>query len=109
MPDEYNLGPLSRIPPGEGKAFALGGCEVAVFRTRGGAVHATEARCPHRGGPLADGMLGGGVLVCPLHAMKFEIASGAAMGQGCAPVRVYPVRVSAEGEIFLQLSDPRNQ
>lgn len=105
---EYNLGPITRIPLGEGRTFAAGGREVAVFRTRGGAVHATEARCPHRGGPLADGMVGGGVLVCPLHAMKFDLSSGAAVGHGCGPVRIHPVRLSGRGEILLQLVEMRN-
>ena len=48
----YNLGPLTRLPPGEGRTFRIGASAVAVFRTREGRVFATQATCPHKNGPL---------------------------------------------------------
>ena len=65
MAERYSLGPIHHIPPGEGRNFKLGDRKVAVFRTRDGGVFATQASCPHRAGPLADGLLGGHSLVCP--------------------------------------------
>ena len=62
------LGPVDAIPIGEGRAFAVGPAQVAVFRLRDGTLRATQARCPHAGGPLADGQLDMTRIVCPLHA-----------------------------------------
>ena len=62
----YDLGPIDRIPQGEGQTFVVAGREVAVFRTRGAdTVHATQARCPHKAGLLADGIVGDGKVSVP--------------------------------------------
>ncbi len=86
------LGPLAGIPPGEGRAFVVGAAEIAVFHTREGGVFATQAQCPHRGGPLADGLTDGGHVVCPLHDRVYCLATGAGIGNECS-IRVYPVTV----------------
>jgi nitrite reductase (NADH) small subunit len=102
MTDTINLGPADRIPPGEGRVFTVEGLRIAIFRTRDGAVFATQADCPHRQGPLADGLLGGGVLVCPLHARKWALGTGAPVaGNDCPPLVTYPVALSPEGELLL--------
>lgn len=95
------LGPLSAIPLGEGRTFEVAGATVAVFRARSGEVFATQASCPHRGGPLADGMVGGGLVACPLHAFKFELSTGRAVGHDCGSLRTYPVEVTETGELIL--------
>jgi nitrite reductase (NADH) small subunit len=97
----FNLGPLERIPLGEGREFSIGDKEIAVFRTREGRVHALDAKCPHRDGPLADGLTGGGLVVCPYHAYKFELTTGRAVGHDCPALTAYRVEVSAAGEILL--------
>ena len=52
----HRLGPVEAIPVGEGRAFVVGGEQIAVFRLRAGAsLRATQALCPHTGGPLDDG------------------------------------------------------
>lgn len=101
--DPVHLGPVERIPPGEGRVFTVGELRVAVFRTREGGVYATQADCPHRQGPLADGLLGGGVVTCPLHARKWALATGAPVGNDCPPLATYPVAVSETGELLLLL------
>ena len=55
---QYALGPLDNIPLGEARVFRVDGRDIAVFRCRSGEVFATSAECPHRGGPLADGLVG---------------------------------------------------
>ena len=100
---EYSLGPVDAIPPGEGRAYRVEGREVAVFRSRSGEVYATQARCPHRGAPLADGLMGGGQVLCPFHAYAFDLATGEALNSTCPRLEVYPVSVSANGEIVLGL------
>jgi len=98
-----HLGSLDRIPPREGKTFDLDGELVAVFRTADGGVYATQAECPHRGGPLADGFVGAGRVVCPLHAFAFDLESGAPLGHECTGLRTYDVKVDADGELTLAL------
>ena len=97
-----NLGPLSQVPPGEGRNFRIGALRIAVFHTRQGAVFASQAECPHRVGPLADGLLGGNTLVCPLHGWKFDLATGQTSNGECG-LTTYPVEVSASGDIVLTL------
>ncbi len=63
------------LPLREGRVVVLGGQEIAVFNL-GDRVLAVENRCPHRGGPLADGMVTGSTIVCPLHTWKFSLESG---------------------------------
>ena len=72
----HRLGPLDQIPIGEGRAFGVGGRQVAVFRLRTGAVYAVSAVCPHKGGPIADGQIDGSIVLCPLHMNAFELATG---------------------------------
>ena len=84
------VGRVEEVPPGEGRAFVAGGVQVAVFRLRDGSLHATQAACPHAGGPLADGQTDLDVLVCPLHLYTFRWSDGTSPG-GVTPVRVYPV------------------
>ncbi len=97
-----NLGSLAQIPQGEGRNFRVGGLRIAVFHTRRGEVYASQAECPHRHGPLADGLMGGRTLVCPLHGWQFDLATGRTANGECG-LTMYPVRVSEGGEIMLVL------
>ena len=97
----YAVGRVEEVPPGEGRAFVAGGVQVAVFRLRDGSLHATQAACPHAGGPLADGQTDVDVLVCPLHLYAYRWRDGASTS-GAAPIRVYPVHESG-GEIVVEM------
>ncbi len=97
---EHAIGPVTQIPQGEGREFLVDGVEVAVFHTRDGQVFATQARCPHKGGPLADGLTDGRTVMCPLHDRIYDFGSGAGIGTDCS-VEVYPVRVDAAGVLML--------
>ena len=104
---EHAIGKLSQIPPGEGRNFAVGGpaggLRVAVFHTRGGGVFATQTDCPHRGGPLADGLVDEATVVCPLHDRTYLFSSGE--GPDCS-IKVYKVRADPEGTILLDYDAP---
>ena len=102
-PVVINLGPVERIPLGEGREFAVEGELVAVFRMRAGRLHATQAKCPHRDGPLADGIIGGGKVICPLHAFKFGLETGQGIGNECESLKTYQISLSEDGEILLSL------
>jgi len=99
---EAALGPLSQIPPGEGRVFAVGTVEIAVFHTRGGGTYAVQAECPHRQGPLADGLVSCAVVMCPLHARKFDLKTGAGLGGDC-DLQTYPLRLTESGEMWVEV------
>jgi nitrite reductase (NADH) small subunit len=98
----YRLGPVEAIPIGEGRAFALpgGAGQVAVFRLREGTLRATQARCPHAGGPLADGQIDTAKVICPLHARAFSFTDGSCP-EGDR-ITVYPAHTET-GEIILEI------
>jgi nitrite reductase (NADH) small subunit len=96
-----DLGAVEFIPLGEGRAYCVEDLSIAIFRQRNGQLFATENACPHRGGPLADGIVGGDAVICPLHAKKFDLTTGRCLGENAA-IRTYPVR-EVEGHIFLEL------
>lgn len=89
---EHCLGPVAQVPVGEGRLFDVDGWQVAVFRPRDGGVHAIDPVCPHRGGPLAEGLVGGTLVVCPLHGWTFDLVSGCRVG-GTEVVVRHPARV----------------
>ncbi len=99
----YNLGSIERIPLGEGRSFRVEETMIAIFRTRKNEVFATQATCPHKGGPLADGILGDGKIVCPLHTYKFQLATGEALGHTCGALTTYPVSLDEDENILLYL------
>ena len=102
QPRTVNLGSVEKLPLGQGFCFVVAGEEIAVFRQRDGRLFATQNRCPHRQGPLAEGVIGAGKVICPLHAHVFDLCTG----QGPKPeecVRTYPVR-ETNGNILLTLA-----
>jgi nitrite reductase (NADH) small subunit len=100
---ELTIAPIEAIPPGEGRTFEVAGERLAVFRTRTGEVFATQAECPHKGGPLADGLVGGTTLICPLHTWKFDLQTGEALLGSCG-VKTYPVRLDSEKRVLVTLT-----
>ncbi len=100
--NEYSIGSIEQIPPGEGRQFVIGETTVAVFNSRNGSVYATEPHCPHMGGPLVEGLLGGSTLICPFHGWKFDLETGSVLLGSCS-LTTYPSRLSPEGEVFVTL------
>jgi len=101
-----NLGRVSRIPEGQGRCYVVGSQEIAVFRQRGGRLFAAENRCPHRQGPLAEGVLGGGRIICPLHGHQFNLETGAG-SEPAECVRVSSVK-EVDGDIILNVNGDRS-
>jgi nitrite reductase (NADH) small subunit len=98
-----DLAALDDIPrQGARVVKTLAGC-VAVFRTADDQVFALEDRCPHKGGPLSEGIVHGTSVTCPLHAWVFDLNTGLARGADEGAVRTWPVRVEA-GRIFLDVA-----
>jgi len=78
------------------------GC-VAVFRTDDAEVFATSNTCPHKGGPLAEGIVHGQKVTCPLHNWVFDLNTGQAQGADDGRIETYPVRLEG-GRILLDAS-----
>lgn len=91
------------IPPREGRAAIVGDREIAIFNL-GDRFLAVDNRCPHQGGPLCDGIVAGNTVVCPLHAWKVSLETGAVQRpEGVATcVPTYATRVEA-GVVLIEL------
>lgn len=75
------------------------GC-VAVFRTMDGALYALENKCPHRGGPLAQGIVHDHFVTCPLHSWVFSLQTGEAQGADSGSVQTFSLKVE-DGRILV--------
>ena len=98
----FRLGPVDAIPAGEGRVYRVAEHDIVVFRTRRGAIYAAQAACPHRGGPLSDGLLAEHCVVCPLHGYAFDLRTGQALGHDCPPLVTYRAAVDAGGELTVE-------
>jgi nitrite reductase (NADH) small subunit len=100
--DWLDIGPVNQIAPGSARTLPVrGGEEIAVFRTMTGEIYALVNKCPHKHGPLSQGIVHGTVVTCPLHNWNISLKTGEALGddKGCVPV--IPARVDA-GRIYLR-------
>lgn len=103
MTDWIDIGPLDAVPPrGARVVKTAAGC-VAVFRTGDDRVFALDNACPHKGGPLAEGIVHGTSVTCPLHAWVFDLETGRAQGADAGAVATHPAEV-LDGRIRLDLS-----
>jgi nitrite reductase (NADH) small subunit len=101
-----DIGALDNIPRlGARRVRRADGLEIAVFRTAEDDVFALLDRCPHRGGPLSQGIVFGAKVACPLHNWTIDLASGraAAPDEGC--VNRFAVRVEG-GRVLLDATAP---
>lgn len=92
------------VPPGLGRSFRVAGRLIAVFKARDGKVFAVDGLCPHKNGPLADGMVVGHQVVCPLHAYRFAADTGACDQPGTCAIGAYPVDVDGD-TVFVTVPD----
>ena len=93
---------LAQIPVLGSRVIKTRDMEIAVFRGADDQVYAIRDACPHKNGPLSQGIMHGGSVTCPLHNWRIDLTSGKALApdEGCT--NVYPVRVEA-GLVYLQL------
>jgi nitrite reductase (NADH) small subunit len=99
------------FPRREGRAVAVGGRELAIFNLgpstalgAGDRFVAVENRCPHQGGPLADGIVSGCTVVCPLHAWKVRLDTGTVDRPAAADACVHTFTTRVEdGIVMVQL------
>ena len=78
------------------------GANIAIFRTAMDTYFALADRCPHRGGPLSQGIVYGERVACPLHNMSIELPSGCAVAPDKGEVQRFAVKVEG-GAVYLDL------
>ena len=91
----HRVADVGELADGTLKRVVVGN-KVLVLARVGNRYGALDNRCPHMGGPLAEGSLENGVLVCPWHGREYDPLSGSCEGYA-ESVRAYPVEVRADG------------
>jgi len=94
---------VGEIPQFGGRTVRAGPTEIAIFRLSDDRIRAVENRCPHKQGPLAEGIISGDTIICPLHARKINLESGEVLPPDSGCVKTYPVKVE-NNTVFLQLN-----
>ncbi|MBC2779138.1 nitrite reductase small subunit NirD [Parasphingopyxis marina] len=96
-----DIGPVDQLPALGARTLPVqGGQEIALFRTANGKVFALHNKCPHKQGPLSQGIVHDTTVTCPLHNWRISLLTGEAQGEdkGCVPT--IPVKVDG-GRIFI--------
>jgi len=90
------IGSLSDIPRRGARCIRNGETTIAVFRTADDHVFALDDRCPHRRGPLSQGIVHDGCVTCPLHNWVISLESGEAQGADEGSVATFPVQLDGD-------------
>jgi nitrite reductase (NADH) small subunit len=93
------------IPLGARRLKRADGVEIAVFRTNNDEVYAIEDRCPHKGGPLSQGIVFGNKVACPLHNWSIDLSVGEAVAPDKGCVTRFPAKVEG-GKVFVSAYTP---
>lgn len=103
MSDFVRVAGAGDLKPGESKVVNVDGSEVALFNIDG-KFFAVANTCPHKGGPLGEGLVEGDVVTCPWHGWRFNVKTGVSPVIPTAKVPTYQVKlegndvmVAAEG------------
>jgi len=90
------VGSLSEIPRRGARCVRNGEMTIAVFRTADDRVFALEDRCPHRNGPLSQGIVHDDCVTCPLHNWVISLETGKAQGADEGETVSFPVRLDGD-------------
>lgn len=93
---------LDDIPRQGSRVLAREDGDIALFRTHDDQVFALRDRCPHKGGPLSQGMVHGRAVACPLHGWNIDLASGEALAPDAGCARRFAARLES-GAVWLAL------
>lgn len=101
-----NIGPVANIPRRGARRLCLksAGKPVAVFRTSEDEVFALIDECPHKKGPLSEGIVSGKTVTCPLHNWVIGLGDGEAEAPDCGSAKPLLVRI-VDGDIFVHLPE----
>jgi len=93
---------IDEIPEKLGKTVKIGSQEIALFRLGNGEIRAIENRCPHRGGVLAEGMVSGEHVFCPMHDWKINLSDGKVQAPDTGCVKTYETELE-DGQVIVIL------
>ncbi len=97
MSEFVKVATTAEIPPGEMAIVDLDGQEIVLANLGHGEFVAFQNECPHRGGPLGEGLLDGTAVECPFHAGRFDVRTGEVLSPPpSAPIQTYRVRVEGD-------------
>jgi nitrite reductase (NADH) small subunit len=99
----FTIGTIDDIPRRGARCVATSQGRIGVFRTADDRIFAIEDHCPHKGGPLSQGIVHGASVTCPLHNWVISLETGEAQGADEGRVGVIPVRVE-DGRIAIALA-----
>ncbi len=102
MTDWVEVGVLEDIPRLGARVVRTSQGDIAVFRTAENEVFALRDACPHKGGPLSQGIVHGKRVTCPLHNWVLELDNGVALAPDIGCVPYYPVKIE-NGVVILSL------
>lgn len=100
MNDWVEIGRVENIPRRGARCVNTPAGRIAVFRTAEDQIFAIEDRCPHKGGPLSQGIVHAAQVTCPLHNWVISLETGKAQGADEGSVRTIPLNV-VDGRIFM--------
>jgi nitrite reductase (NADH) small subunit len=100
MNDWKKLCPLDEIPRLGSRVVASVRGDIAIFRTADDEVFAMHDKCPHKGGPLSQGIVTGKVVTCPLHSWKIQLGNGEAVAPDVGCVKPFAVKLE-DGAVWL--------
>lgn len=98
------IGALADVPRRGARCITTPLGRIAVFRTATDEVFAIDDKCPHKGGPLSQGIVHGNQVTCPLHNWVFSLETGQAQGADDGAVRTYAMRAE-NGRLFIDASN----
>lgn len=101
MATRHGVADVSEIPAGHGRVLEVAGRQLAVFNLEG-RFYAMDNTCPHRGGPLGDGIVVGNVVTCPWHGWQFDCTNGRSMRNPTVCVPTFPTSVDGT-TIFVEV------
>lgn len=96
MSNWIEIGNIEDIPRLGSRVVDNGGKEIAIFRTAEDSIFALRNKCPHKNGPLSEGIVHGNKVACPLHNWNIDLASGEAQAPDKGCTRKYEVRLEGD-------------
>ncbi|HMT43443.1 MAG TPA: nitrite reductase small subunit NirD [Chakrabartia sp.] len=96
-----DIGPVDQLPALGARTLPVQGAdEIAIFRTANGQVYGLVNKCPHKQGPLSQGIVHDTTVTCPLHNWRISLATGEALGDDVGCVPTIPVKIDG-GRILI--------
>ncbi|UOR12136.1 nitrite reductase small subunit NirD [Halobacillus amylolyticus] len=95
---------VNELPEKLGRTVHVHGLELAIFKLVDGDIRVIENRCPHKGGVLAEGMISGEHVFCPMHDWKISVVDGKVQKPDIGCVQTFEVKVEKDN-VYVMLPE----